>query len=47
MNLKIFFQIGFLKTLRFNVKYFGLKSLFHPKVILSKQVQILELGGGG
>ncbi len=46
MKLKTFFQIGIIKTIRFNVKYFGLKSLFRPKVILSKRVQILELGGG-
>ena len=44
MNYKKIFQIGLIKTLRFNFHYFGLKGLKLP-VLISRYTRLSKLGG--
>lgn len=43
--LKKLMRISIIKTLRMNLHYFGLKGLFHPYIIASKNVRIISLKG--
>lgn len=45
MEIRQLFKISFIKTIIFNVHYFGLKSFFKPKIILSKNVKLSKLKG--
>lgn len=45
MNIKLFIETSFIKTIVFNKKYFGIKSLICPKVLISRNVKLLKLGG--
>lgn len=38
-------EIGIIKTLFMNIKYFGLKSIFHPPMIVAKNVKLLQTKG--
>lgn len=38
-------KLSLFQTVRFNFHYFGLKGIIHPKVLLSKNVKIVNLSG--
>lgn len=46
MNLGIVLEVSLLKTLRFNLHYFGLKGLRLP-VLISRGTRLHTLRGGG
>lgn len=47
MKTKLYFllYLSILKTIRFNVHYFGIKTIFKPNVLISKNVKIKKLRG--
>ena len=45
MDIKMVANISIWKTLRFNQKYFGLRRILHPAVIVSKNVILKKLKG--
>ena len=45
MNIKKIFSVGILNTLRLNIHYFGVKEIFHPRIIASKNLKILSMRG--
>lgn len=38
-------NISIVKTIRFNVRYFGIKAILNPRVILSRNVKLIHMGG--
>lgn len=38
-------NLSIVKTLRFNMRYFGFKGIVKPRVILSRNVKLVHLGG--
>jgi len=44
-NLKTFFSVGIINTLRMNFKYFGWKGVFRQYIICCKKLKIRSLGG--
>lgn len=38
-------NISILKTIRFNAVYFGIKAIFNPRVLLSRNVRLIHMGG--
>lgn len=45
MNVKRLFEISIIKTIWFNFHYFGMKSVFRPFVLCSRNVRIEKLDG--
>lgn len=45
-KLRKILSISFFKTARFNIHYFGLEGLFHPYVLIARNVILSKLGGG-
>lgn len=45
MRCSRLFEISIIKTLRFNLHYFGIKAVFSPYVLCSKNVRFEKLGG--
>lgn len=45
MKLSRLFEISIWKTVRFNAHYFGVTSIYRPRVLVSKNVKIEKLGG--
>jgi len=41
----MFRELSIIKTLIMNINYFGIKSIFHPKILCSKNVVIKEMKG--
>lgn len=46
-KLRKILSISFFKTARFNIHYFGLEGLFHPYVLIARNVILSKFGGGG
>ena len=46
-KLYFLFYTSIFKTIFFNLKYFGFKSLFRPKIFLSRNVKLLKCSGLG
>jgi acetyltransferase-like isoleucine patch superfamily enzyme len=44
-TIKNIMKVSFLKTILFNIHYFGVRAVFKPRVILSKNVKLLQLKG--
>lgn len=44
-KLKTLFKVSFLKTIRVNLKYFGVKYVFKPIILVSKNTKIYRLKG--
>ena len=44
-KIKNLIETGFLNTIRFNAYYFGVKSIFKPKVFVSRKTKILSMKG--
>lgn len=40
-----FLNISILKTICFNIRYFGIKGLLKPRVLLSRNVRLIHMGG--
>ncbi len=38
-------SIGIINTLRMNIRYFSLKSIFHPIILASRNLKIIKLEG--
>lgn len=45
-KLRKILSISFFKTARFNIHYFGLEGLFHPYVLIARNVILSKFGGG-
>ncbi|MFA6755258.1 MAG: hypothetical protein WCR97_01945 [Bacilli bacterium] len=44
-RFKLLLKISLFKTIKFNVHYFGLKTLFRPLVLIARNVKLLKLKG--
>ena len=44
-KLKKFFQTSIRKTIRFNVRYFGVRAIFKPRILIARNVKLCALKG--